>query len=135
MSEFLQQVLEKMVKTQQELSAARRERLRLQAEQVALTEDMKELTRIVLYAEQLEQVPPLNPPTLYAPTGLRTAILGVLNLGPMKAPQIARILTQQGFQNTSKTPLAVRIYNDLWRMIEPGIVVNDKGLFRLTEAE
>lgn len=65
-------------------------------------------------------------------SGLRPAILEVLREhGPMRAPQIAKILEQTGFKNDSKTPLATRVYNDCWRMIELDVVENDGGLFNL----
>jgi len=70
----------------------------------------------------------------FASTGLRAAILDVLKTsGPGRAPKIAAILEHAGFKNDSKTPLATRVYNDLWRMIEPGIVENKDGVFRLKE--
>lgn len=52
----------------------------------------------------------------------------------MRAPAVAKKLAAEGFQNDSKTKLPVRVYNDLWRMIEPGIVVNKDGVFRLKES-
>lgn len=69
----------------------------------------------------------------FASTGLRAAILNVLRLGPGRAPNIATILAQQGFKNDSTTPLATRVYNDLWRMKEAGIVENKDGVFSLKE--
>jgi hypothetical protein len=71
----------------------------------------------------------------FAATGLRAAILEVLKEhGPMRAPQIARILEQTGFKSDSKTPLSTRIYNDCWRMIELDLVENDGGLFKPKKA-
>ena len=71
----------------------------------------------------------------FASTGLRAAILGVLEEhGPLKAKSVAQILHQTGFKNDSKTPLQTRVYNDLWRMIEPGLVENNDGVFRLKKS-
>lgn len=52
----------------------------------------------------------------------------------MRATQVAKILEATGFQNDSTTALKTRVYNDLWRMREPGIVENKDGVFSLTEA-
>jgi hypothetical protein len=69
-------------------------------------------------------------------TGLRAAILNVLKLrGPKRAPEVARILEQSGFDGSdSKTPLATRVYNDLWRMDGKGIVENRSGVFSVKAA-
>jgi hypothetical protein len=71
----------------------------------------------------------------FASTGLRASILNVLKTrGPARAPNIASILAASGFENNSKTSLATRVYNDLWRMKEAGIVENRDGVFSLKEA-
>jgi hypothetical protein len=70
----------------------------------------------------------------FASTGLRAAILDVLRQrGPARAPNVAAILSNGGFKNDSKTALATRVYNDLWRMKEAGIVENKEGVFSLKE--
>lgn len=71
-------------------------------------------------------------PSKFASTGLRAAILEALrDHGPMRAPAIAKILELNGFKNDSKTPLATRVYNDCWRMIERKMVENNEGIFSL----
>jgi len=70
----------------------------------------------------------------FASTGLRAAILDVLETrGPARAPNIASILAAQGFENDSTTPLATRVYNDLWRMKEAGVVEGSRGVFALAK--
>jgi hypothetical protein len=71
-------------------------------------------------------------PKTGASTGLRTAILDTLKArGPMRSPDIAVVLEKAGFPNESSTPLATRVYNDLWRMAQKGIVRSDTGVFSL----
>lgn len=75
-------------------------------------------------------------PSPYASTGLRAAILGVLRThGPSRAPVVAKVLDTVGFQNDSATPLPTRVYNDLWRMSEKGILSNQNGLFALKDEQ
>jgi hypothetical protein len=71
---------------------------------------------------------------LYASNGLRAAILDLLRAnGPMRAPAVAKVLSTNGFNNDSKTKLSTRVYNDLWRMREAGILTNNNGAFSLKE--
>lgn len=63
----------------------------------------------------------------YSSTGLRAAILDALRAGPMRAPQVAAILKDQGFTSDSPTPLTTRVYNDLWRMKEAGTLEGRPG--------
>lgn len=77
---------------------------------------------------------PLSGPTKFANTGLRASIVEVLRAkGPLRAPAVAKVLEASGFANDSKTPLATRVYNDLWRMKEAGLVENHDGEFSLKE--
>jgi hypothetical protein len=65
-----------------------------------------------------------------ANTGLRARVLDTLKKhGPMRAPQVARYLTSEGYEDDSKTPLSTRIYNDLWRMSEKKLIGNENGMF------
>lgn len=42
------------------------------------------------------------------------------------------MLADSGFANASKTPLAIRVYNDLWRLSQKGVVRSDDGVFKMT---
>lgn len=78
---------------------------------------------------------PLPIPGTTGETGLRASVLALLReyKRPMRAPEIAKILVQRGFSSIGKTPLSVRIYNDLWRVAEKGDVENDDGTFSLKD--
>lgn len=82
-----------------------------------------------------------HPPNLhfhnpFASTGLRNAIVQVLRKrGPMRAPDVANVLESVGFKNDSSTPLATRVYNDLWRMAQKGVAKNEYGVFSLVKEE
>jgi hypothetical protein len=67
----------------------------------------------------------------FANTGLRDAIRAVLaKRGPMRAPDVARELVARGFKDASQTPIATRVYNDMWRMEGSGILERrGKGVF------
>jgi hypothetical protein len=68
----------------------------------------------------------------YASTGLRAAILDVLGKrGALRAPEVAQLLQKHGFKNDSKTPLQTRVYNDLWRLTQRGVVTKEDGAFNL----
>lgn len=72
----------------------------------------------------------------FVSTGLRAAILDTLKRhGANRAPDVAKMLTMQGFNNDSKTPLNTRVYNDLWRMSQKGLVTSDDGVFSLKEGK
>jgi hypothetical protein len=67
-----------------------------------------------------------------ANTGLRAAILDELRKhGPRRAPEVAKRLAAKGFTNDSSTPLSTRVYNDLWRMSQKGVVTSRDGVFEL----
>jgi hypothetical protein len=69
-----------------------------------------------------------------ANNGLRAAVIDVLKRhGSARAPNIATILEAQGFPNDSNTPLAIRVYNDLWRLSKVGVVSGAGGVFTLKE--
>ena len=72
-------------------------------------------------------------------SGLRASALNVLAKAtrPMKAPEVAAVLSKQGFQNTGSTSLTTRVYNDLYRLSKSAdVVVRDTaGRFRLAEVE
>lgn len=70
----------------------------------------------------------------YESTGLRKAILEMLKArGPMRSPDVAAALEEKGFENDSQTPLATRVYNDLWRMSQKNVVKNAYGEFSIVE--
>jgi hypothetical protein len=64
-------------------------------------------------------------------TGLRAAILQVVReKGPIRAKAVSRILEARGLTfEGSSTPLPVRVYNDLWRMSEKGLLEKKDGVF------
>jgi hypothetical protein len=67
-------------------------------------------------------------------TALRSRILDVLRERKQtSAPLIAEELAASGFTDDSPTPLATRVYNDLWRMKQAGVVDNNRGMFSLKE--
>ena len=73
---------------------------------------------------------PVRQPKRYADMGLRAAVLDALHQhGPKRSPEIAKILSEAGFENEGKTPLPTRVYNDLWRLSAKGKVTNDDGVF------
>jgi hypothetical protein len=72
----------------------------------------------------------------FASTGLRSAALAVLReRGPMRAPDIAAQLEEDGFKNDSSTPLGTRVYNDLWRLSAKGRLKLELGVFSLPDAK
>ncbi len=71
----------------------------------------------------------------FVSTGLRAAILDSLKRrGTGRAADVSKMLVMQGFKNDSPTPLTTRVYNDLWRLSQKGVVDSKDGVFTLKES-
>jgi hypothetical protein len=83
-------------------------------------------------SRQLELIPPGQDQG--QPATFRSMVRAALRAtGPARAPQVAKRLEANGFKNDSPTRLAVRVYNDLWRMAQSGGAKVDGGVFTLVD--